>query len=60
MWIPKFENTILRYNIIKYLGIYLRKLTEDQWTENYKMVKEITEDLNKLTDICIHGLENST
>ena len=35
----------------KYLGINLSKETKDLYSENYKMMKEIEEDINRWKDI---------
>ena len=45
---------------IKYLGINLPKETKDLYSKNYKMLKEIKEDINKDGKIDhLHGLEES-
>ena len=36
---------------IKYLGINLPKETKELYTENYKTLKDITDDINKWRDI---------
>ena len=40
------------FHIFKYLGVYLRKETEDLYIENYKtLMKEIKEDTNRWRNI---------
>lgn len=44
---------------MKCFSIYLTKHVEDKYTENYKLMKEIKEDLN-IETYCVHWSEKST
>lgn len=49
----KIIPSIIAPKKMKCFSIYLTKHVEDEYTENYKLMKEIKEDLN-IETYCVH------